>query len=214
MFVVDARIIAFLPLLFLIGCGGSGNTELVETPYDQISVTYSLLARDNDIANLTPENNLPQGPDAGSAAYSGYVLLSVANAPISGIAGDIQINVDFETTSVSGNASGFHANDGAGLTVVDANAVPLLTNQIPFTGGFNIANRPDYPIGFDLMGNLMTNDGTVIGIDVAMNGDFIGTYANAVGGIAAGEASVDDAIAGPVVGTFLAVQEAAANPMF
>jgi len=67
-------------------------------------------------------------------------------------------------------------------------------------------NRPDYPVSFNLIGNLMTNDGTVIGIDVAMNGDFLGSDASAVGGSAAGEATVNDAFAGPVVGTFLAVQ--------
>jgi hypothetical protein len=206
MAIAHPKIIAFLPVLLLIGCGGGGTSEPLETPYDQISGTYSQLARENDINNLTPLENLPQGPDAGSAAYSGYVMLSVANAPISGIAGDIQVNVDFATTGVSGHASGFYSDDGANLTVVDANAVPVAADEIPFAGGFNMDNRPDYPINFDLIGNLMTNDGTVIGIDVAMNGDFIGNDANAVGGIAAGEASVDDAIAGSVVGTFLAVQ--------
>lgn len=200
------KIIAFLPVLLLIGCGGGGTSDRLETPYDQISGAYNQLARENDINNLTPLDNLPQGPDAGSAVYSGYVMLSVANAPISDIAGDIQVNVDFETTGVSGNASGFYNDDGVELTVVDTNADPSLTNEIPFTGGFNMDNRPDYPISFDLIGNLMTNDGTVIGIDVAMNGDFIGNDANAVGGSAAGEATINDAIAGPVVGTFLAVQ--------
>ncbi|PXW71058.1 hypothetical protein C7964_102960 [Loktanella sp. PT4BL] len=206
MAIAHPKIIAFLPVLLLIGCGGGGTSEPLETPYDQISGAYSQLARENDINNLTPLDNMPRGPDAGSAAYSGYVMLSVANAPISDIAGDIQVNVDFETTGVSGHASGFYSDDGVELTVVDTNADPSLTNEIPFTGGFNMDNRPDYPISFDLIGNLMTNEGTVIGIDVAMNGDFLGSDASAVGGSAAGEATVNDAITGPVVGTFLAVQ--------
>lgn len=208
MAVVSQKIIAFLPVLLLIACGGGGggNTGQVETPYDQISGAYGVLARDNDINNVTPEGNLPQGPDAGSAAYSGYVLLSLANAPISGIAGDIQIDVDFETTSLSGKASRFHANDGAGLTVVDDNAVPLSANEILFAGEINMANLLDYPISFDLAGNLMTDGGTVIRIDVGMDGYFIGDDANAVGGIAAGEAIIADVIVGPVVGDFLAVR--------
>lgn len=201
------KTIVFLPVLLLIGCGGGGTSDQVETPYDQISGAYSLLEKDYEINNLTPLENLPQGHGAGSALYSGYVMLSVTNAPISDIAGDIQINVDFETTNVSGHASGFHSNDGASLTVVDANAVPILADEIPFVGGFDMANRSnDYPISFDLMGNLLTNEGSVIGIDVAMTGDFIGNDADAVGGMAAGVATVTDAIAGPVVGTFLAVQ--------
>lgn len=198
-----------MPALLLIACGGGGgggSGRPVETPFDQISGAYSLLASDNDISNVTPEDNLPLGPGAGSAVYSGYVLLSVSNAPISGIAGDIQINVDFETANLSGKAHQFHANDGTSLTVVNDNAVPLLANEIPFVGGINMANRPDYPISFDLAGNLMTESGTVIGIDVGMNGDFIGNDAGAMGGIAAGEAIVADVTVGPVVGDFIALR--------
>lgn len=206
MAVSNLKIIAFMPVLLLIGCGGGGSTGPVETPYGQISGAYGVLAADNVITDVTPVDNIPQGPDAGSAAYSGYVLLHLANAPITGIAGDIQINVDFETTSLSGNASGFYANDGTGLTVVDDNAVPLAADEIPFAGGFNMANRPDYPISFDLAGNLMTEDGTLIGIDVAMDGDFIGNDANAVGGMAAGKATIAGETAGSVVGDFLAVR--------
>lgn len=204
-----ARLGALAAVLFLTACGGGGASSAgaaVETPYDEIIGAYGQLAGAFDTAGETDEGNIPQGPDAGHGIYTGNVKLALVRGPIANIAGDILIDVDFASTQLTGSAGGFYANDGKPLTVVDAQSNPQELNRISFVGGYNLGQRPDYPVNFDLTGNLLTQGGVLVQLDVGMNGDFIGPDAAAIGGIAGGQAIISDNGTSSVVGDFIAAK--------
>lgn len=196
---------SLLTVFVVSACGGNGGSRTPHalTPYDEIVGTFGQLRQEFGSEDVTPETAMP---DLGGATYTGHLALSLADAPISSIASDISIDVDFETRTVSGHADRFHSDDGRTMTVVDDTSSPTSTNRILFYGGYDFGRRPDYTIDFDLTGNLMTEDGIVVRLDVAMDSDFVGSETNAISGIAAGQATIAADPATTIVGDFLAVQ--------
>jgi len=191
------------------GAGGDGNP--VVTPYDDIVGAYGVLSEEFPFADVTDRAQIP---DSGAPRYDGYVIIDIPDdqaavtGGISGIAGRLSITVTFDDSTFDGFAHDLHSDSGGSMTVVDDNADPVPSNQIDFDGGFDLgagASSPDDPIIFDLVGNLQDQSGVVVGLDLGMTGDFVGTDAAAINGNVGGVGSVDGTpIVGRIVGGFVA----------
>ena len=183
---IDLLKLSYLLLtLPLASCGGSeGGGSSLETPYDLILGAYGGLSQKYPIETspVTADQNLPQGPDAGSIMYSGVLLLEPVGSEISGIGSQIRLDVNFADRNFEGYAFGFYTNDGSNLVATDG--------QLSFTGfSFDPPTGSTERLQFQLEGNLTQYDGLDVQLNMAMRGDFVdseGSFAAGINGNAEG----------------------------
>jgi len=127
-------------------------------------------------------------PITGSATYDGFLYGDISddgNAPTDSLIGALELDVSFGSdTSFSGAVTDFQNADNVALS-----------GSLTIVGGdFDRDGNPasDATIqGVAVSGILTDPDGTTYDLGVALEGDFLGSTAEAIGGAAIGGVSVD-----------------------
>ncbi len=171
--------------------GGPGVSEppLVSGPpptYAELSTEAEKLGEQVEDLYLTEPSNLPT---SGSARYDGVIAIAtdgVGGAP-EDFAGELSLNVDFEDSNLSGQASNF-------VTVDEER----LDGSLAITNGdldrnTNPEFEPTYL--FDMNGTLSDSDGDEFQVDAGGAGAFLGDDGEATFGFVVGGMSSEDGTA-------------------
>lgn len=184
----------------LAGCGGGGgsDTPVTEEPRDEIPVvpeTSTSGQRASATALLTewaPTNPpvytaLSAIPQTGGADYTGFIYGELANDSDSitdSVIGSLTLEVGFTAAGATftGTASDFVDEDDADLT-----------GSLTVSGGtLNRDGNPasDATVGANLAGTLTDTADRELAFGVQLEGDFLGSAYNAIGGAALGRVTV------------------------
>lgn len=187
----------------LAACGGGGGTDTPATvepevpaptvPDDTSTLGQRAAALDL-IAQWAPTNPpvytaLSAVPLTGRAEYNGFIYGSLSNSNddiTDSIIGSLALEVGFNAggATFSGTAGEFTAEDDTGLT----------GNLVVSGGSLNRAGNPagDATAQINLGGTLTdAADHDLVFSNVALEGDFLGSAHNAIGGAALGGVTVD-----------------------
>lgn len=165
------------------GSGGGGGTADGQTFLEHDG---PLMEMEGRTAALAPTSTAAM-PTTGSATYDGYafVEMNMTGGPVD--VGDpgyeaanarIALNADFASSSVSGQIHEVGVEDG-----------PTLTGSLPITGGSISGNG----MTGRAAGTLGGGDRGDIGLDLALDGTFRGSAAEAVRGTITGTVEYDGA---------------------
>lgn len=187
-------------LLTLAACGGGGGPSVtedptpgpanlnVETPRTVTGLRGGAVAlldiwAPNGIANYT---GLASVPSTGSATYEGFIFGELSEeAVVDSLAGRLTLEATFDANDITfgGSATDF----------VDQQDAPI-DGTLQVSGGtFNREGNPasDATLrGVAVAGTLEDGDGTQMVVGVQLEGDFLGTTANAIGGEAIGRVTI------------------------
>jgi hypothetical protein len=196
--------VASVMIFGLAACGGGGgSTTEVEVTIDptvqtptQPTDTSTAGQRAAATALLTewaPTNppiytNLSVIPTTGSAEYAGFVYGELSNDSdtiTDSVIGSLNLEVGFNAggASFGGSASGF----------VDEDDNDLTGNLTVSSGSLDRTGNPadDATIGISLAGTLTDDADQDLVFGFALEGDFLGSEYNAIGGAALGSVTVD-----------------------
>jgi hypothetical protein len=195
-------VMACLMVSTLTACGGGGGSDPVDevvipdvpdgtTP--DTSTTGQRAAATALLATWAPTNppvytSLAAVPTTGGADFDGYVFGELANDSddiTDSVIGALTLDVDFNATGAtfSGSATDFVGSDDTDLT-----------GTLTVTGGeLNRNGSPasDATIDVSLAGTLTDNAAHDLVFGFELEGDFLGSDYNAVGGEALGSVTVD-----------------------
>jgi len=182
-----------LGLLLLGACGGGGTTSpstpTIPTPPPtsgsaSLDAARSLLDTYADPLTYTAMGSIPT---TGSASFNGYAYGNLANSTdtiTDNIVGDLSINVSYGgSTSFTGSISDIVDEDGDALT-------GSLTLS---SGSLNRSGSPtqDPTVAISISGSLTDGSAQTLNITGLLEGDFLGTSANALGGELLGTVTVN-----------------------
>ena len=155
-------------------------------PQSQMDVARAALIA--TYTNPTIYTALSDVPTSGGAVYSGYVAGQLANTSDSitdTLVGDLQMNVTFNATSVAvtGTISGF----------MDSDNDPLSGQMTLSRGSLDRGGNPaaDATLLMTATGSLRDDAGRTLVIGTQLEGDFLGTRYDAVGGEMLGRVTVN-----------------------
>jgi len=170
-------------LALVAGCGGGGSDGDESASYGTMNdAAYAL---ETKYADADWRLYVPDGVDAGSATYKGYVggYISDVDVDYGHAIGKLTMDVDFADDTLSGDASNFRMEDDSAI----GGTLSLTGGVIPYNNGVDAATL----VG-TLSGDLEFN-----AVTYATDIDLIGGF---LGGAADDTATIPDAVAGYAVG--------------
>ena len=174
-----------LPLVGVLGlaaCGGGGGGG--GPSFAQLDSEADTLL--SALSGSATVNTIPSGPGSGTAEYEGVIVMTDDTSSISGTAdgfiGDVFLQANFATASMTGTAGGFYA------VQVDSTTNPTGPSS-PIGGSLNFTNSA--PIAGGSSGLTLNVSGTldVNGTGDAISGSMTGEFGN-IGGNSSGTPNI------------------------
>ena len=173
---LEKNAVTVIALIIVAGCsGGGGDRSFADAEREAIELAATL--EDLEISSVA------QLPTSGSAAYEGMIGVAV---PGYAVLGDLNVNVNFASESITGNAGNFIDSDDeriSGSLAIDNGS--FIRNADPLT---------EFQFTADIGGALSDSDGNYL-VDGQLLGDFLGQNQEGMSGLVVGT------ISSPTLGT-------------